>query len=78
LLRHAVQERRELPDGYAFRVDTAQIATSQLVEWVELEKRCCPFFEFEVSLDRHNGPVWLNLKGPEGVKDFIPQELGLR
>jgi len=37
-----------------------------------------PFFEFEVSLDRHNGPVWLNLKGLEGVKDFIPQELGLR
>jgi len=25
-----------------------------------------------------NGPVWLDLKGPEGVKDFILDEFGLR
>jgi hypothetical protein len=70
--------RRELPDGYAFQMDTKQIDTGQLVEWIELERRCCPFFGFEVLWDRKNGPVWLHLTGPEGVKDFILGEFGLR
>jgi len=77
-LRHAIQERRELPDGSAFQMDTKQIDTGQLVEWIELERRCCPFFRFEVLWDRKNGPVWLHLTGPEGVKDFILGEFGLR
>jgi hypothetical protein len=77
-LRHAILERRELPDGYAFQMDTKQIDTGQLVEWIELERRCCPFFGFEVHWNRKNGPVWLHLTGSEGVKDFILNEFGLR
>jgi hypothetical protein len=70
-LHQAIQKRRELPDGYAFQIDTQQIDTSQLVEWVELERKCCPFFGFEIRWDRQDNAVWLNLTGPEGVKDFI-------
>jgi hypothetical protein len=77
-LRHAIEERRELPDGYAFQMDTRQISTAQLVAWVELERQCCPFFGFEVRWDRQNGSVWLHLTGPEGVKDFILDDFGLR
>ena len=50
-LRHAIQERRELPDGYAFQMDTKQIDTGQLAEWIELERQCCPFFGFEIRSD---------------------------
>jgi hypothetical protein len=77
-LRHAILERRELPDGYAFQMDTKQIDTGQLVEWIELERRCCPFFGFEVHWDRKNGSVWLHLTGPEGVKEFFLDEFGFR
>jgi hypothetical protein len=77
-LRRAIEEKRELPDGYAFQMDTRQIGTAQLVAWVELERQCCPFFGFEVRWDRQNGAVWLHLTGPEGVKDFILDEFGLR
>jgi len=77
-LRHAILEMRELPNGYAFRIDTTHVGTGQLVEWVELEKRCCPFFGFELRWDRQNGPVWLHLEGTEGIKDFILDEFGLR
>jgi hypothetical protein len=75
-LRHAIQKRRKLPDGYAFQIDTQQIDTRQLVEWVELERKCCPFFGFEVRWDGQDNAVWLNLTGPEGVKDFIIEEFG--
>ena len=77
-LRHAMQKRRELSDGFAFQMDTKQIKTGQLAEWIELERQCCPFFEFEIRWTRQNGAVWLNLSGPEGVKEFILGELGLR
>jgi hypothetical protein len=77
-LRHAIQERRELPDGYAFRMDTKQIDTGQLAEWIELERQCCPFFGFEIRWTPQNEAVWLHLTGPQGVKDFILDELGLR
>jgi hypothetical protein len=77
-LRHAILERRELPNGYAFRVDTTHVGAGKLVEWVELEKRCCPFFGFELRWERQNGPVWLHLEGTEDIKDFILDEFGLR
>ena len=77
-LRQAIQERRELLDGYAFQMDTTKIYADQLVEWVELERQCCPFFGFEIHWDPKNGSVWLHLTGPEGVKDFILDEFGLR
>jgi hypothetical protein len=78
VLRHAIQKRRELPDGYAFQMDTKQIGTDQLAEWIELERKCCPFFRFEIRWTSRNGAVWLHLSGPEGVKEFIPVGVGLR
>src|SRR3984893_19112 len=78
VLRHAIQKRRELPDGYAFQINTKQIGTDQLAEWIELERKCCPFFEFEIHWTPQNGDVWLHLSGPEGVKEFILDEFGLR
>jgi hypothetical protein len=77
-LGRAIQTKRELPDGYALLMDTQQINTGQLVEWVELERKCCPFFGFEIRWDRQPKAVWLHLTGPEGVKPFILDEFGLR
>ena len=75
---HAITERRELPDGYSFRVDNEHLTADQLVEWVNLERQCCPFFGFEILWEPENGPVWLQLTGPQGVKDFIIGEFGFR
>jgi hypothetical protein len=77
-LRQAIQQRRELTDGFAFQMETTQMSTGQLVQWIELERLGCPFFGFEIHWDRLNGAVWLHLTGPEGVKGFILDEFGLR
>jgi len=71
----AVQERRELPDGYGFRVSAAEWLRAG--EWVSLERRCCPFFTFALEQTRDGGPVWLRVTGPAGVKAFLREELGL-
>ena len=77
-LTHAITERREVPDGYSFRVGNEHLTTDQLVEWVNLERQCCPFFGFKILWEPENGPVWLQLTGPQGVKDFILDEFGFR
>jgi hypothetical protein len=77
-LRHAVRDKHELPDGFALLLDPAQFTMDQALEWTKLERECCPFLETELRWDIQNGPVWLDLKGPQGVKDFILDEFGLR
>lgn len=77
-LLQGIDERRELPDGYSFRINNGRMTTDQLVEWVNLERQCCPFFRFQILWEPENGPVWLHLIGSQGVKDFILVEFGLR
>jgi DNA-binding transcriptional MerR regulator len=65
----AVLERRELPDGYAFRLSEEHTTIPQVAEFITNERRCCPFFHFMLSVEPQGGAVWLTLTGPEGAKE---------
>jgi glyoxylase-like metal-dependent hydrolase (beta-lactamase superfamily II) len=69
----SLEERRELADGYAFRLSPT-ISISTAGEWTELESKCCPFFDFDLEKSREQGPLWLRLTGSPGVKQFIRDE----
>jgi hypothetical protein len=73
----AQRETKELPDGFAFRLQ-AGASLTDLAEWVSLERKCCPFFTFGIEMERNNGPLWLKLRGEEGVKQFIMSDFHLR
>lgn len=76
LLKGAIAERRELPDGYGFRLSRETISLEQLAAWAALESKCCPFFDFELELGpQPAGHLWLRLRGGEGVKEFIHLEV---
>jgi len=64
----------EIADGYAFEVDGRRISFRELAAWTEFERRCCPFFDFNLEWRRDNGPVTLRLTGRDGVKQFIRSE----
>ena len=70
-----IQETRELPDGYEFRFADGADVLRPLVDFVALEKLCCPFLGFEIEVEAESGPVWLRLTGREGVKAFIKEEI---
>jgi hypothetical protein len=72
LFSEAVRERRELPDGAAFRFDAA--AFDDVARFVANERRCCPFLTFTLELTS-DGPLWLRLAGPPGTRDFLEAEL---
>lgn len=72
----AMEETKELESGYAFRLASAAVSLMEVAEWVDKERKCCPFFDFEIALERDGGPVWLTLRGREGVKPFMRMEFG--
>lgn len=76
-LKEARIETKELPDGYAFRLDTEKVSFANVADWITNEQKCCPFFDFELELGREGGPLWLKLRGSEGVKQFIVPEFGV-
>ncbi len=65
--------KRELPDGIAIQISTERMALAQLAEWIALERKCCPFFEFKIEVAPESGPVWVSLTGRAGVKEFLSQ-----
>lgn len=73
MLFSSIEERRELADGYGFRLSPA-ISISSAAEWTDLESKCCPFFDFHLERSREQGPLWLRLSGSPGVKQFIRDE----
>lgn len=76
-LKAARIETKELPDGYAFRLQTDLISITDLADWISNEQKCCHFFDFAIELQRDNGPVWLRLRGREGVKAFMRHEFDI-
>jgi hypothetical protein len=70
----AVLETRELADGYAFRFPSDTAWLVNLAAFIAEERMCCPFFTFELVVEPGHGPLWLRLRGREGVKRFIEQQ----
>ena len=71
-----VAEIRELNDGFAFRLNDSPDLLTKLLDFIALEKLCCPFFGFTISVEPEGGAVWFELTGREGVKPFIQAEIG--
>lgn len=67
----AVQDRRELANGYGFRLPLN--LWLKVAEWATLEQLCCPFIDFRLEL-LSEGAFWLSLSGGEGVKELLAQE----
>jgi hypothetical protein len=74
MLAAAAIGKRELSDGIEVQIETERMTLAQLAEWISLERKCCPFFEFRIEVGSRSGPVWLSLTGRPGVKEFLAQE----
>lgn len=70
----AKQEIKELPDGYALRFASSPQRIRDAAEFITYEKLCCPFFNFNLVVERNDGALWLELRGQEGIKEFIRYE----
>jgi len=76
-LRKQMLERKELPNGYAFKFSGNDQTVDELTSFIKTERQCCDFFTFNLSVSGDGSEAWLQLTGPEGSKDFITPELSL-
>ena len=76
LVRRAV-ERVELPNGYRVRFEPANDILSAIAEVVEVERQCCRFLTFELTIEPADGPIWLEFTGPVGTREFLAGMLDL-
>jgi hypothetical protein len=66
-----IQERQELTDGYALRFPGTSTWAQRVLNFIQGERSCCLFFTFELVFLPNEGPIWLHIRGPEGVKEVI-------
>jgi len=71
-------ETTELANGYAFRMQPGSVSLADLATWISWESKCCPFFDFEIELQRDGGPLWLKLRASEGGKAFMQHEFKIQ
>jgi len=68
---------KELKDGYELYFAKSQGLYPLAAVWTSAENRCCPFFDFSLKVARYGGPMTIRMTGPDGVKEFIADDLPL-
>jgi N-acetyltransferase len=70
-VRSAVLNVRELEDGYAYAFPLDSERLRELTAMIDLERQCCPFLSFRLTVEESDGLLLLEITGPEGTKGFL-------
>ena len=70
LLRRA-DEHQELPEGHRLRFAASEDTLATIARAVEAERECCRFLRFQITVEPDGGPIFLELSGPPGTREFI-------
>jgi hypothetical protein len=71
LVRSTSIAKEETVDGYMLLFPDDPILLAQIGEFLSLERRCCPFFTFQLTAGAEKGLISLHISGREGVKAFL-------
>lgn len=70
LLRQA-DSREELPEGLRLRFASSSETLSTIARAVDAERHCCRFLRFAITVEPGDGPIFLELNGPPGTREFV-------
>ena len=70
LVRQA-ETLEELPQGLRLRFAPTQNALTMILRAIEAERHCCRFLRFGVDVEPDGGPIFLQLSGPPGTREFL-------
>jgi hypothetical protein len=70
LVRRA-ERREDLSDGLRLEFVPTAETIALIVRAVEAERHCCRFLRFGMTVEPDGGPVFLELTGPAGSRDFV-------
>lgn len=61
----------ESENGFSYRFPSEKAVLLDLVNIIDLERKCCPFLDFKLILEAGEDFVSLELTGAEGTKETI-------
>jgi hypothetical protein len=70
-LRAHTRHVTERSDGYALELTTTDEAIAAATALIQLERRCCPFLRFTLTVEPAGGAVELALTGAPGAREFL-------
>ena len=70
-VRSGVARINEMTFGYRLQLPGDPDFCRNLVDLVVLERHCCPFLEVAIHYEPEGGPVYLDVAGLSGVKEFL-------
>ena len=75
LVRRAIA-REDLADGHRFHFTADADLLALVARTINAERRCCRFLRFRLIVEPDEGPILLELTGPEGTREFLTALLG--
>jgi hypothetical protein len=70
-------ERIDLPNGYRVRFEPDEELLVAIARVIDVERQCCRFLSFELTIEPDGGPIWLQFTGPPGSREFLAGMLDL-
>jgi len=65
------ERRVDLADGLRLEFAPSADTIALIAQAVEAERHCCRFLRFGITVEPDGGPVFLELTGPAGTRDFL-------
>ena len=73
-LMPAIQDVGEVRNGYRFRFPNESALITNIAEFISMERLCCPFLDFTLTIGAGSAPVYLSVSGPPGTPEFLQAE----
>ena len=64
-------EIKEVENGYVFKFEDTGDMLLKLTDYIMIEKACCPFFNFDFSIQPYGKGLELKVSGEKGVKEML-------
>lgn len=68
----AIDSVQETPTAFRLRLGSSA-SVRHLAEWMEMEHRCCPFLDIDLSM-KADGTTWIKIGGSGAIKAFLKEE----
>ena len=75
-LGRRVRGREDRGDGVRLEFPPGGGTLALIASVVEAERQCCQFLRFGIQVEPDDGPIYLDLTGPPGTREFLEGVLG--
>jgi hypothetical protein len=75
-LSRRVLGREDRGDGVRLEFASDPDTLALIASVVDAERQCCRFLRFSIQVESDDGPIYLDLTGPPGTREFLAGMLG--